>query len=100
MEVPGLPESEEEDDVDYPIPVKKNTKVTFSTGPIKVSETCVYCVIYSKVVPPLACNRFVKSSSEVWVEQINIVGFEVLNSSGYEGFIFLDIMPHSPVEVN
>lgn len=39
MEVPGLPESEEEDDVDYPIPVKKNTKVTFSTGPIKVSGT-------------------------------------------------------------
>jgi hypothetical protein len=39
MEVPGLPESEEEDDVDFPIPVKKNTKVTFSTGPIKVSET-------------------------------------------------------------
>ena len=37
MEVPGLPESEEEDDVDYTIPVKKNTKVTFSTGPIKVS---------------------------------------------------------------
>lgn len=49
MEVPGLPESEEEeeDDVDYPIPVKKNTKVTFSTGPIKVSETCIYYVIYS-----------------------------------------------------
>ncbi|PSN37471.1 hypothetical protein C0J52_22173 [Blattella germanica] len=39
MEVPGLPESEEEDDVDYPIPVKKNTKVTFSTGPIKVYST-------------------------------------------------------------
>lgn len=38
MEVPGLPESEEEDDVDFPIPVKKNTKVTFSTGPIKVSK--------------------------------------------------------------
>lgn len=47
MEVPGLPESEEEDDVDYPIPVKKNTKVTFSSGPIKVSEICVYCVICS-----------------------------------------------------
>jgi hypothetical protein len=43
MEVPGLPESEEEDDVDYPIPVKKNTKVTFSTGPIKVSETHSLC---------------------------------------------------------
>ncbi|XP_021929346.1 uncharacterized protein LOC110834470 isoform X3 [Zootermopsis nevadensis] len=39
MEVPGLPESEEEDDVDFPIPVKKNTKVTFSTGPIKVYST-------------------------------------------------------------
>lgn len=39
MEVPGLPESEEEDDLDYPIPVKKNTKVTFSTGPIKVSDS-------------------------------------------------------------
>jgi hypothetical protein len=47
MEVPGLPESEEEDDVDYPIPVKKNTKVTFSTGPIKVSKTCFYYVICS-----------------------------------------------------
>jgi len=35
MEVPGLPESDD-DDEDYPIPVKKNTKVTFSTGPIKV----------------------------------------------------------------
>ena len=35
MEVPGLPDSEEDDD-DYPIPVKKNTKVTFSSGPIKV----------------------------------------------------------------
>lgn len=39
MEVPGLPESEEEDDLDYSIPVKKNTKVTFSTGPIKVYST-------------------------------------------------------------
>lgn len=55
MEVPGLPESEEEDDVDYPIPVKKNTKVTFSTGPIKVSETCVY-IACSKFLLPLACN--------------------------------------------
>ena len=42
MEVPGLPESEEEDDLDYPIPVKKNTKVTFSTGPIKVSDS-LFC---------------------------------------------------------
>lgn len=35
MEVPGLPDSEDDDD-DYPIPVKKNTKVKFSSGPIKV----------------------------------------------------------------
>ncbi|XP_044737225.1 uncharacterized protein LOC123299078 isoform X4 [Chrysoperla carnea] len=40
MEVPGLPDSaEEEDDLDYPIYVKKNTKVTFSTGPMKVYST-------------------------------------------------------------
>ncbi|XP_066992764.2 uncharacterized protein Spn isoform X2 [Anabrus simplex] len=39
MEVPGLPESEEDDDSDYPIPVKKTSKVTFSTGPIKVYST-------------------------------------------------------------
>lgn len=45
MEVPGLPESEEEDDLDYSIPVKKNTKVTFSTGPIKVSES-LFCNVY------------------------------------------------------
>ncbi|KAK7862484.1 hypothetical protein R5R35_005911 [Gryllus longicercus] len=38
MEVPGLPESDDED-TDFPIPVKKNTKVTFSTGPIKVYST-------------------------------------------------------------
>ncbi|KAK7865837.1 hypothetical protein R5R35_001290 [Gryllus longicercus] len=38
MEVPGLPESDD-DDSDYPIPVKKNTKVSFSTGPIKVYST-------------------------------------------------------------
>nr|CAD7406891.1 unnamed protein product [Timema cristinae] len=37
MEVPGLPESDDEEELDYPMPVKKNTKVTFSTGPIKVS---------------------------------------------------------------
>ncbi|XP_071451755.1 uncharacterized protein Spn isoform X2 [Hetaerina americana] len=50
MEVPGLPETDEDDDdgfeglgegedSDYPIPVKRNTKVTFSTGPIKVYST-------------------------------------------------------------
>ncbi|XP_046397522.1 microtubule-associated protein futsch isoform X3 [Ischnura elegans] len=49
MEVPGLPETDEDDDdafeglgegeEDYPIPVKRNTKVTFSTGPIKVYST-------------------------------------------------------------
>nr|CAD7426921.1 unnamed protein product [Timema monikensis] len=39
MEVPGLPESDDEEELDYPIPVKKNTKVTFSTGPIKVFST-------------------------------------------------------------
>lgn len=41
MEVPGLPDSEDEDE-DYPIPVKKNTKVTFSSGPIKVSSWLVF----------------------------------------------------------
>jgi len=46
MEVPGLPESEEEDDLEYPIPVKKNTKVTFSTGPIKVSDSLFWNVMY------------------------------------------------------
>lgn len=42
MEVPGLIESEiEDDDVDleYPILVKKNTKVKFSSGPIQVFST-------------------------------------------------------------
>nr|CAD7571359.1 unnamed protein product [Timema californicum] len=39
MEVPGLPESDDEEELDYPMPVKKNTKVTFSTGPIKVFST-------------------------------------------------------------
>ncbi|XP_034249433.1 uncharacterized protein LOC117650265 isoform X3 [Thrips palmi] len=38
MEVPGLPDSEDDDD-DYPIPVKKNTKVKFSSGPIKMYST-------------------------------------------------------------
>ncbi|XP_052122674.1 serine-rich adhesin for platelets isoform X2 [Frankliniella occidentalis] len=38
MEVPGLPDSEDEDEI-YPIPVKKNTKVTFSSGPIKMFST-------------------------------------------------------------
>lgn len=36
MEVPGLPESESDDDSN--IPVKPNTKVTFSSGPIKVID--------------------------------------------------------------
>lgn len=40
MEVPGLMESETEDeDPDYPIIVKKNCKVKFSTGPIQVFST-------------------------------------------------------------
>lgn len=42
MEVPGLMESEveeDDDDPDYPILVKKNTKVKFSTGPIQVYST-------------------------------------------------------------
>lgn len=34
MEMPGLPESELDEDPN--IPVKANTKVTFSQGPIKV----------------------------------------------------------------
>ncbi|KAJ1529944.1 hypothetical protein ONE63_006672 [Megalurothrips usitatus] len=38
MEVPGLPDSED-DDEDYPIPVKKNMKVKFSSGPIKMYST-------------------------------------------------------------
>jgi hypothetical protein len=50
MEVPGLPESEEEDDVDFPIPVKKNTKVTFSTGPIKVSAGFYFLPYYVQTV--------------------------------------------------
>lgn len=41
MEVPGLLDSEEDDDdLDYPpITVKKNTKVKFSSGPIQVYST-------------------------------------------------------------
>lgn len=42
MEVPGLMESEvedDDDDADYPILVKKNTKVKFSSGPIQVFST-------------------------------------------------------------
>lgn len=38
MEVPGLPESDEED-TDYPIPIKKSSRVSFSTGPMKVYST-------------------------------------------------------------
>lgn len=39
MEVPGLPDSEEDDDLDYPIFVKKSSRVVFSTGPMKVFST-------------------------------------------------------------
>lgn len=41
MEIPGLLECDEEDDddLDYPVFVKKNNKIKFSTGPIKVFST-------------------------------------------------------------
>jgi neurabin len=40
MEVPGLLEAgKDEDDVDYEIVVKKNTKIRFSTAPIRVFST-------------------------------------------------------------
>lgn len=39
MEVPGLPDSEEDDDLDYPVFVKKSSRVVFSTGPMKVFST-------------------------------------------------------------
>lgn len=39
MEVSGLPESDDDGDVTYPIPVKKSSKVSFSTGPIRVYST-------------------------------------------------------------
>lgn len=39
MEVPGLLENDREDEEDQHIPVKKNTKVKFSTAPIQVFST-------------------------------------------------------------
>lgn len=38
MEVPGLPQ-EEEDDLDYPVFIQKPSKVVFSTEPMKVYST-------------------------------------------------------------
>ncbi|KAL0271292.1 UNVERIFIED_CONTAM: hypothetical protein PYX00_008431 [Menopon gallinae] len=39
MEVSGLPESDDDGDYTYSIPVKKSTKVSFSTSPIRVYST-------------------------------------------------------------
>lgn len=41
MEIPGLLDcdDEDDDDLDYPVFVKKNSKIKFSTGPIKVFST-------------------------------------------------------------
>lgn len=41
MEIPGLMDcdDEEDDDLDYPVFVKKNNKIKFSTGPIQVFST-------------------------------------------------------------
>lgn len=41
MEIPGLLDcdDEDDDDLDYPVFVKKNNKIKFSTGPIKVFST-------------------------------------------------------------
>lgn len=39
MEVPGLPDSEEDDELEYPVFVKKSSRVVFSTGPMKVFST-------------------------------------------------------------
>lgn len=39
MEVPGLPDSEEDDELEYPVFVKKSSRVVFSTGPMKVYST-------------------------------------------------------------
>lgn len=39
MEVPGLPDSEEDDELEYPVFVKKSSRVCFSTGPMKVYST-------------------------------------------------------------
>ncbi|XP_025836703.1 uncharacterized protein LOC108734606 isoform X3 [Agrilus planipennis] len=39
MEIPGLPQEDEEDDLEYPMYVKKPSKVSFSVGPITVYST-------------------------------------------------------------
>lgn len=39
MEVPGLPQEDEDDDLDYPVYIRKSSKVKFSTGPITVFST-------------------------------------------------------------
>lgn len=40
MEVPGLVETDQEDDdLDYPVIIKKKTKLKFSTSPIQVFST-------------------------------------------------------------
>lgn len=41
MEIPGLLDcdDEDDDDLDYPVFVKKNTKIKFSSGPIRVFST-------------------------------------------------------------
>lgn len=39
MEVPGLLEADKDDDEDCNVPVKKNTKIKFSTAPIQVFST-------------------------------------------------------------
>lgn len=39
MEVPGLPQDDEDDELDYPMYTRKPSKVSFSTGPITVYST-------------------------------------------------------------
>ena len=39
MEVAGLPESEDDDDIPESIPVKKSSAITFDSGPIRVYST-------------------------------------------------------------